>query len=616
VTSTQIHSKSFWSDFGLKISKHVVFMHIAGVISISLSAAYLFVRVVYTQEGANPFLFWLLFAAEFIGWLSLALFVRDSWQRRSKLKTGSVSGTTAILIPTYNEEFDVLLPTILGAKKVENCDEIWLLDDGRRPWVEQLARDKNIHYLTRSDNAHAKAGNINNALKHVSADFVLILDADHIPSPQIINKLLPYMFDTMVAAVQSPHGFRNLDSAQHYNREVHEQSLFFDVLLPGRNATNSVFWCGSGALLRMSALKAVGGVQTTTITEDLETSLAMQRAGFRTVYHDETLLQGLAPANLASYLIQRYRWARGTIEVLTSKISPIFGKGMETSTRISYLSNFVYYLVPFQHLAFVAVLVISLVTGLLPISASGFILLTLWLPQLVLNLFVVIGMSSGKQLPFSGSKNAWLTASIYVQAMFDRILRKKSSFQVTPKDGVEEGGIVNLKLMWLPATAAGLLILALLARFLNLAAGIDFLPAMTDLQMALATGFALYELAVIIPVVIKAFAHQQHRHTWRFPVDLQGRANGVLARISDLHLQGLLFEVHSDYVTDFEVGQNILIEVDTAPGKTATGNATIRRISPSEEPFKFKIGTSVEWADEYSRDFAVEAAFLQAKKAD
>ncbi|MEY4423599.1 MAG: hypothetical protein RLZZ258_702 [Actinomycetota bacterium] len=603
-------NSSTWSRFGLWLAKYPGSMHAFAAVSVVLSGIYLAYRLVYTWQGANPLLYWLLVSAEFVGWLSLTLFVRDSWHRTTKLKHGQVSGKTVLLIPTYNEELDVLLPTIIGAKRVENCDEIWLLDDRRRAWVKQLAEEKGINYLARTDNTHAKAGNINNALKQVSSDFVLILDADHIPHPQIINKLLPYMIDPEIGVVQSPHGFRNLDSAQHYNRQVHEQSLFFDVLLPGRNSTNSVFWCGSGALLRTKALQTVGGVQTSTITEDLETSLAMQRAGYRTVYHDETLLQGLAPANLASYLIQRYRWARGTIEVLTSKKSPIFGRGMKLSARLSYLSNLVYYMVPLQHIAFVAVLVTTLLTAWLPISPGAYWLLILWLPHLALSLVVVLGMSAGKQLPFTGSKNAWLTVSIYVQAIIDRALNKKSSFQVTPKDGVEQGGLPNLRLLWLPALASASLFIAITARLISSLTGANFLPEMNLQQVLVTAFFASYELVIILPGVIRSVARQQHRHTWRFPVEASAEANGLPAKIVDLHLTGFQIEVSSEDAIDFKIGASFPISISFGESSTAAGNAVARRLIPSREPNRFNIGASVEWADIESRDLVIQAAFL------
>lgn len=601
---------SFWVRFGARLSKQHNLLRFLGVLSILLSAAYLLWRLVATWQGANAVLFWLLWSAEFIGWLSLALFVRDSWGRRTQLRTGLVNGSTAILIPTYNEDLDVLEPTIVGAMQVADCAEIWILDDGSRSWVKEVAELNGLNYLARTTHENAKAGNINNALSHIKTDFILVLDADHVPDSKIIEKLKPYFIDESVSVVQSPHGFRNRDSAQHYDRKIHEQSLFFEVLLPGRNATDAVFWCGSGAMLRLDDLQEVGGVQTSTITEDLETSLALHRHGKRTVFHNEVLLQGLAPANLASYLLQRYRWARGTIEVLTGNNSPIFGTGYSLSTRLSYLSNLVYYLVPFQHIAFVAVLAFALISGELPLSMDATWLLALWFPQLALSLLVVLGLSEGRQLPFSGSRNAWITSAIFVRAMFDRFVNKRAKFQVTPKDGVEEGGWINLRLLWLPILAASLLLLAVAVRLIELAPGSSFVAPMTQVGSYMAITFAVYELAVIVPVLVRAFFKRQHRNDWRFEVDLDGLASGYSMRIEDLHLGGLQFSVDSRFTEQIALGESFDLIAKMPDGEVARGQATAKRyVSKNAETSS--VGASIVWDGPESRKSIIKVAYLK-----
>ena len=91
-----------------------------------------------------------------------------------------------VLITTYNEEEPILTRTIVGAMGVDFPGlRVWVLDDGRRPWVEQLCHDKNACYLTRADNRHAKAGNINHALDVIHREpdppeFIVLFDADFV----------------------------------------------------------------------------------------------------------------------------------------------------------------------------------------------------------------------------------------------------------------------------------------------------------------------------------------------------------------------------------------------------------------------------------------------------
>lgn len=94
--------------------------------------------------------------------------------------------------------------------------------------------------------------------------------------------------------------------------------MFFNVLMPARNhAGAGPFWCGSTSLLRVKALREVGGVSTETITEDMHTTLKLIRAGWRTVYHHQTLAFGLAPSTPDQYLLQRRRWGMGAMQILT-----------------------------------------------------------------------------------------------------------------------------------------------------------------------------------------------------------------------------------------------------------------------------------------------------------
>ena len=91
-----------------------------------------------------------------------------------------------LLIPTYNEEQAILERTIIGAQSQDYDNyRVFVLDDGRRDWLRDLCERRNVGYITRSSNEHAKAGNINNALRQLSneeaGEFVAILDADFVP---------------------------------------------------------------------------------------------------------------------------------------------------------------------------------------------------------------------------------------------------------------------------------------------------------------------------------------------------------------------------------------------------------------------------------------------------
>ena len=591
-------------------------MRAIAIIAVLVSAGYLTWRLTSTAEGINPWMFWPLWAAELIGWFSLALFVHDAWDQKPQIRDfEQVDGRFAIAIPTYNEDRNVLEPTIMAAVRVRGADSVWVLDDGHRKWVKQLAKHYGAKYLTRDNNAHAKAGNINNALEHIDAEFLLILDADHVAAADFLEQTRGYFCDPKVALVQTPHSFRNLDSFQHFDNEIHEQSLFFEVLLPGRQRNKAVFWCGSGGVLRLSALREIGGLATQTITEDLETSLTLNRAGYEVIYHNKALLSGLAPQNLGSFLLQRYRWARGTLEILLGKNSPIFHPKSSFRTRVSYFSNLIYYLVPLQHLMFAGVLVATLTTGQLPLNAGSGFLLFFWLPQLALTLFAIWGLSRGRQLPLGGSRNAWITSSIYIRALFDTVLRRKASFQVTPKSGTDTGGVPALALLWLPTLVTISLLLAMIIRQVSEFNG-GFLPEMTFTGIWLANLFALFELAILIPLLISAFGRFQTRSTWRESVDIHGYVEGTAVHVVDLHEGGLKFLAAGEVVDQMKLGEkvNVLLHVTTEDGHEAQAAGRLLVSGKYVDPANAlgSIGGPVTWKSDRDRRLIIEQCYLVA----
>ncbi|MBM7662311.1 cellulose synthase/poly-beta-1,6-N-acetylglucosamine synthase-like glycosyltransferase [Bacillus mesophilus] len=130
----------------------------------------------------------------------------------------------------------------------------------------------------------------------------------------------------MVAFVQLPQAFYNDDIYQFnllQSKNIpNEQDLFMRLIQTGRDRFNSTIYIGSNTIFRRVALDAIGGFATGTITEDMATGMLIQSKGYKTVFHNEVLAQGLAAESLSDFLSQRIRWARGTIQTMR-KWNPI-----------------------------------------------------------------------------------------------------------------------------------------------------------------------------------------------------------------------------------------------------------------------------------------------------
>jgi cellulose synthase (UDP-forming) len=299
-----------------------------------------------------------------------------------------------------------------------------------------LAAELGCRYLAREDNRHAKAGNLNHALAQSKGEYIGIFDADHAPQRHFLKRTLGYFADENVAFVQTPQDFYNLDSYQHRrNRDGRkiwtEQSLFFRVIQRGKDYWNAAFFCGSCAIIRRSALEAIGGFATGTVTEDLHTSLRLHMQGFRSVYHAESLAFGLAPDSVSAFLGQRIRWGEGGMKVWWTE-GILFNRHLNVMQRLNYFASVLTYFDGWQKAIFYIAPVIVLVTGKLPIFTTAENFLLHFTPYFLLTIWVFEEVGRGY--------SRFVTMEQYNMARFVAFARAtlglvtgSGKFKVTPK---------------------------------------------------------------------------------------------------------------------------------------------------------------------------------------
>jgi cellulose synthase (UDP-forming) len=313
--------------------------------------------------------------------------------------------------------------------------------------------------------------------------------------------------------------------------------MFFEVIMPGKDRHDGVFWCGSAALILRHALEGIGGIATETIAEDFHTTIRLHGQGWHSRYHHETLVQGLAPHDLASFLLQRDRWARGNLAVLRTPENPVIATGLTLKQRVSYLSSLLAYFVPLQRLTMLTVLATMLVTARFPLHATLWQFVSFWLPWMALDLTASAMLCRGQASLRDGSYTTVLTTGIFVRAAFALVHPFRSSFRVTPKDGIDGGGWPAVRQLRLVLAVAVALVLAVAVRALGLA-GIVPLPPLHGLALVAGLAFASWELALIGTALIRVGRRHQVRHHYRVPVEVAGVLNGALVRIVDLTAGG------------------------------------------------------------------------------
>jgi cellulose synthase (UDP-forming) len=230
--------------------------------------------------------------------------------------------TVDVFLPTYNEGRELVERGIVAAKALDYPRfRVWVLDDGRRDWLRDLCAARNVGYIRRPDNLHAKAGNINHALTLTNGELFVVFDADFTAHRNFLYRTVGFFFaDPRVAIVQTPQHFFNPDVFQVNlglsNVIQDNEREWYDVVLASRDAWDCAFCCGTSAVFRRDAIGEIGGIATESVTEDIHTSLKLLLRGRLTRYLNERLSLGMAPENARSLLIQRRRWARGHIQLL------------------------------------------------------------------------------------------------------------------------------------------------------------------------------------------------------------------------------------------------------------------------------------------------------------
>jgi cellulose synthase (UDP-forming) len=600
------------TPLGRFFDRHPLLLRALAIGALLWGLGYLAWRIGWSGEGASPVAFSMLLATEVYGLWALATLAWFSWSRAPAVRPAATPGRTVdVYVCTYDEPIAVVSATLAGCRSLSYPHTTYLLDDGRRPEMKELADLAGARYLTRRDNLHAKAGNINAALAHTDGELVLMLDADHVPMPDALDAMVGYFDDERMALVQSPHDYFNHDSVQHYVVGRHEQSLFYRVVCPGKDRHGAAYWCGSAALVRREALLEIGGVATETIAEDFHTTIRMQRHGWRSRYHDEVLVQGLAPHDLDSYLLQRDRWARGNLAVFTLPESPLRARELRPLQRLSYFASLAAYLAPPMRLLLLATLGLVLWTGALPMKISVAALAALWLPSVTLNLSAGTALARGYMRIGETAHYELLTMEIYTRALRCAIRPSRTAFKVTPKQGCDGGGIDAVRKLHLVIACAVLVGIGTAMRLLDLA-GVGPLPDLPGIAAVIVPALGLIELRRIARTLLSVGRHQQRRLVYRFAGDAPAHCYSgdghVAGRLIDASAAGMGLVL--DAPLDIGAKPAVLLELRDAAGEAHEVAAQVEVRSCREAEGRFLIGATITDIDPSSRMRLMEWCYV------
>ena len=337
------------------------------VLSLTVSCRYIWWRYTSTLNWDDPVSLvcgLVLLFAETYAWIVLVLgYFQVIWPLNRQPvplpKDMSLWPSVDIFVPTYNEDLNVVKNTIyasLGIDWPKDKLKVWILDDGGREEFRQFARQVGVEYIARTTHEHAKAGNINNALKYAKGEFVSIFDCDHVPTRSFLQMTMGWFLkEKKLAMMQTPHHFFSPDPFERnlgrFRKTPNEGTLFYGLVQDGNDMWDATFFCGSCAVIRRGPLDQIGGIAVETVTEDAHTSLRLHRLGNTSAYMRIPQAAGLATESLSAHIGQRIRWARGMVQIFRLD-NPLMGKGLKFAQRLCYVNAMFHFLSGIPRLIF------------------------------------------------------------------------------------------------------------------------------------------------------------------------------------------------------------------------------------------------------------------------
>lgn len=282
------------------------------------------------------------FWAECLSLTSFGFFTLISWYPRFHDPQGLLLDkpfSVDIFITTCGEPLDIVRKTLVATAAINYpWRTVYVLDDAANPRVQTLAQGLGFIYLNRPERLNAKGGNLNFGLAHSQGDLVLTLDADQIPQPDILTRLVGYFKIPKIAFVQSKQKFLVPRGDPFGNTD----KIFYNVMQCGKDTDNAAFSCGSGVVYRRQALKEIGGFSTWNLVEDLHTSMLLHQRGWRSIYYNYPLTVGTAPADIWGVYRQRRQWAVDSLRLLFWD-NPFRRRGLTLIQKLQYFHiGFVY----------------------------------------------------------------------------------------------------------------------------------------------------------------------------------------------------------------------------------------------------------------------------------
>ena len=281
--------------------------------------------------------FWYAVSRIVLGWINYAALAKPEHRVAPPGRTVAIFTTS-----TPGEPLAMFDRTLQACRRIRYPHTTYLLDDTRDPRFRELAQRHGAVCLELLDVPGAKAGKINRALAVTNEAYILVLDPDHVPFPEFLDRVIGHFDDERVGFVQVSQAYYNQSRSFTAAGAAEQTYAFYGPGQMGLFGHGACVAIGANCTFRRAALESING-HGIGLAEDLVTAIRLHAAGWKSVYVPEVVSRGLVPEDLGSFYRQQLKWARGVYEVAFTEL-PRLGRTLGLRQRLSYLAIGTYYL--------------------------------------------------------------------------------------------------------------------------------------------------------------------------------------------------------------------------------------------------------------------------------
>lgn len=303
--------------------------------------------------------FWYGISRIVLGWVNYSAIARPTHRPAPQGRRVAIFTTSS-----PGEPLSMFERTLEACARVRYPHTTYLLDNTRDPRFRELAERHGVVWLELVGIPGAKAGKINRALTLTDEELILILDPDHIPFPEFLDRVLGHFDDDRVGFVQVSQAYYNQGRSFTAAGAAEQTYAFYGPGQMGLYGHHACVAIGANCTFRRTALMSIGG-HGIGLAEDLVTAIRLHGAGWHSVYVPEVVSRGLVPEDLGSFYKQQLKWARGVYEVVFAELPRLFAT-LRWRQRLSYLTIGTYYLCGATTLVFLIFPYLYLWTGMQP----------------------------------------------------------------------------------------------------------------------------------------------------------------------------------------------------------------------------------------------------------